>query len=142
MSALRNKFKSKYPRFGEAKLSSRASGKVKSDPASMRGGLNLGSYYGKGEDFHKEAYEVLERAIQSKPLSGLFEDIDMKTSSGEYYVILPMSRDLSDFRQGLMGEYFVRDTLAVAELMNRIALPQRTFIERSGNKVIVKMIVS
>lgn len=142
MSALRKKFQSKYPRFGEAKLSSRASGKITSDPASLIGGLNLSSYYGKGEDFHKEAYEVLERAIESRPLSGLFEDISMSSSGGAYYITLPMSRDLLEYRQGLMGEYFVRDTLAVAELMNRIALPGRTFVERSGNKVIVKMVVS
>ena len=142
MSALRRKFQSKYPRFGEAKLSSRASGKIASDPAALIGGLNLGSYYGGGEDFHKEAYEVLELAIESRPLDGLFEDIDMRVSGGEHYIILPMSRDLLGFRQGLLGEYFIRDTLAVAERMNRIALPGRTFVERSGNKVVVKMIVS
>lgn len=142
MSTLRRKFQSKYPRFGEAKLSSRVSGKVASDPASLIGGLNLGSYYGEGKDFHREAYEVLELAIESSALDGLFEDIDMKTSGGAHYITLPMSRDLLDFRQGLLGEYFVRDILAVAESMNRIALPQRTFVERSGSKVIVRMIVS
>lgn len=142
MSALRSKFQAKYPRFGEAKLSARASGKVASDPASLIGGLGLNSYYGKGEDFHKEAYEVLERAIESRVLSGLFDDIEMKASGGTYYIILPMSRDLVQYRQGLMGEYFIRDTLAVAELMNRIALPNRTFVERAGNKVQVKMVVS
>ncbi len=142
LSALRRKFQSKYPRFGEAKLSARASGKVRSDPASLIGGLGLNSYYGKGEDFHKEAYELLERAIESRALSGLFEDIDMKSSGGAHYIILPMSRDLVSFRQGLMGEYFIRDTLAVAEIMNRIALPERTFVERVGDKVQVRMIVS
>ena len=141
MSTLRRKFQSKHQKFGEAKLSSRASGKVASDTASLIGGLGLSSYYGKGEDFHKEAYEVLESAIESRALDGLFDDISMKTSGGEYYIILPMSRDLLEYRQGLMGEYFVRDTLAAAEIMNRIALPGRTFVERSGNKVIVKMLV-
>jgi hypothetical protein len=141
VGSLRSKFQAKYPRFGEAKLSARASGKIASDPATLIGGLGLNSYYGKGEDFHKEAYEVLERAIESRVLSGLFDDIDMKASGGVYYITLPMSRDLMQYRQGLMGEYFVRDTLAVAELMNRIALPNRTFVERVGNKVQVKMVV-
>ena len=141
MGSLRSKFQAKYPRFGEAKLSARASGKIASDPATLIGGLGLNSYYGKGEDFHKEAYEVLERAIESRVLSGLFDDIDMKASGGVYYITLPMSRDLMQYRQGLMGEYFVRDTLAVAELMNRIALPNRTVVERVGNKVQVKMVV-
>ena len=141
LSALRRKFQAKYPRFGEAKLSARAAGKVASDPAGLIGGLGLNSYYGKGEDFHKEAYEVLETAISSRPLSGLFDNIDMKTAGGEHQIILQMSSDLVDFRQGLMGEYFVRDILAVAEIMNRIALPQRTFIDRAGSNVRVRMIV-
>jgi hypothetical protein len=120
---IRAKLQSKYRGFGSdpPAWTNSGLGKADNDPDGLLNGLGLSGFRGKGDDGLHDIFTILQRAINSSILKGLYTNITKRERSGE--IILEASPDLYRFGNGAVMLRFPKSILAAADKLGWIALP-------------------
>jgi len=138
--SIRDNLKSKYRSFGDnpPRWAGSGLGRADRDPDGLLKGLGLSRFRGKGEDGLQDIYNILELAIRSSVLNGLYTGISKRESQGQ--VIVEAAADLYRFGSGqAVMIRFIRATLAAADKLGWIAIPSglKTNVTSSGTGVVI-----
>jgi hypothetical protein len=120
---IRDKLQSKYRGFGTSPPSWTNSGlgRADTDPDGLLNGLGLTGFRGKGDDALHDIFTILQRAISSSVLKGLYTGITKKERSGA--IVLEAAADLHRFGNGAVMLRFPKSILAAADALGWIAIP-------------------
>lgn len=131
---IRAKLQSKYRGFGNDPPSWTKSGlgRADRDPDGLLNGLGLSGFRGKGEDGLHDIYTILQRAINSSVLKGLYTNITKRERSGE--ILLEAAPDLYRFGNGAVMLRFPKSILAAADALGWIAVPSGLTVSPSPTR--------
>lgn len=132
--ALRDKLQSKYRNFGRTPPGWTGSGlgKVDSDPAGVLSGLGVSGFRGTGEDGLQDIFLLIDRAVQSPVLEGLYSVPTKRERNGE--IELAAAADLYRFGNGAVMLRFIKAILAAADRLGLIALPAGLEVEPTASR--------
>jgi hypothetical protein len=138
--SIRDNLKSKYKGFGDYPPGWTGGdlGRADRDPDGLLQGLGLSRFRGRGEDGLQDIYSILELAIRSSVLGGLYTGVRKNESRGQ--IIIEAAADLYRFGSGqAVMIRFIRATLAAADKLGWIALPSglKTDVTSSGTGVVI-----
>ena len=109
------------------------------NPSSIINGLNLIKFSSSSGSYFQVIFDYLVKAQTSYVLDGLFVSINRSFRSDNMIEVV-MSKDMYDSStNGAIMLKFVKALLAAGDREGKIALPQRTSVDRSsdGKKVII-----
>lgn len=123
MSALREKLKKVHRDFGDRppRLVTGDLGVASRDPDKLMQDLGLSGFSASGNDGLQDIHLLLDAAVNSSTLSGLFGRPIKSERSGS--VTVPTSGDIMSYGSGALASRFIRAVLAAAENTGKIALP-------------------
>jgi hypothetical protein len=138
--SIRNDLKSKYKSFGDSppRWTEGDLGRADRDPDGLLQGLGLSRFRGRGEDGLQDIYSILEIAIRSSILGGLYTGISKRENRGQ--IIVEAAPDLYRFGSGqAVMIRFIRAILSAADKLGWIALPSglKTDVGSSGTAVVI-----
>lgn len=123
MSALREKLKKVHRDFGDRppRLVSGDLGVASQNPGRLINELGLSGFRAAGNDGLQDIHLLLDAAVRSSVLSGLFQRPIKDERQGS--ITIPTSKDIMSYGSGAMASRFIRAILAAAENTGLIALP-------------------
>jgi hypothetical protein len=106
-------------------------GRADSDPGTICSGLGLGDFQGAGDDWLVDITRLLNTAVRSKILYGLYSE---PTPKGDRTGLsLAVGADLVAFKSGAVTMRMIKSTLWAAEQMGKIAMPARLKVRVSSD---------
>ncbi len=106
-------------------------GRADSDPDSIIRGLNLSGFMGTGSDWIADVVNLLNRAVKSPYLNGLYgEPVAYRSRNG---IAISAAEDVYSFGRGAVMLRMIKSTLWAAELTGRIALPTRVRVTATSD---------
>lgn len=138
--SIRDNLRSKYKGFGDfpPRWTEGDLGRASRDPDGLLNGLGLSRYRGRGEDGLQDIYGIIELAIRSSVLGGLYTGISKREGKGQ--IVVEAASDLYRFGSGqAVMIRFIRAILAAADSLGWIALPSglKTDVAGSGTAVVI-----
>ena len=106
-------------------------GQADRDPGTICSGVGLNSFQGAGDDWLVDITRLLNTAVRSKILYGLYSE---PTPKGDRTGLsLAVGADLVAFKSGAVTMRMIKSTLWAAEQMGKIAMPARLKVSISGD---------
>jgi len=133
MSQLRDKFQAKFKnRYGSSPPSwtGEGLGTADANPSYIARGLGIDRYRSSGEDWLDDVYQILNLALRSQILNGLYSNL-RKVGNNEIQLL--MANDVAAVYAP--SRRMILSTLWAAEKLGLIAMPQKLKVETSGNVV-------
>lgn len=127
--SLREKLQTKYRRFGDRPpgWAQGDLGRASTAPGSLLSGLGVSNFRGGGEDGLHDIYLLIERAVRSSILTGMYSTPVKRERSGE--IELNAASDLYTFGRGAVMLRFIKAILAAADSTGIVALPSQLSVE-------------